>query len=250
MEFLQTPNLPEADVALVAMSGTYQSIVNAIIALGIQVIEIRPCKALDKPVSSHADMLIHPLGNKRIVVESGEEYLKHQFIQNGFDVLLSNICVSSAYPHDVLFNAGRIGNQLIANVSSLDLTIIRYCAENQIQIIPVKQGYAKCSIIVVDDHSIITADQSIAEAASVAGIDVLIITQGAVELPGYNYGFLGGACGMIGKHVLAFTGNIQVHPDYLKIKNYCSSKKVELLSLTNTALIDIGGIIPLKTKCK
>jgi len=248
MEFLQTPNLPESDVALVAMSGTYQIIINAIIALGIQVIEIRPCKTLSKPISSHADMLIHPLGNKQIIVESGEEYLKHQFIQHGFDVLSSNVCVSSVYPHDVLLNAGRIGNRMIANIAALDKTIIRYCAENRIHIIPVKQGYAKCSIIVIDDHSIITADQSIAEAASVAGIDVLTITQGAVELQGYDYGFIGGACGMIGKNMLAFTGNIQMHPDYLKIKNYCSSRNVELISLTNTALIDIGGIIPLKIK--
>jgi hypothetical protein len=248
MNFLHIPNLPESDVALVAMSGTYQTIINAIEVLGIKVIKIRPCQNLSKPVSSHADMLVHHLGGCQVVISKGEEYLKSQLIQNGFDVADSNVCVSNLYPHDVALNAARVGNKLIAKRNVLDQNVLSYCEENRIQIIPVNQGYAKCSTVVIDDQSIITSDPSIAEAAIHADIDVLRIIPGDVELDGYDYGFLGGACGMIGKNLMAFTGNIQTHHDYNKIKTYCSNKNVNILSLTNSSLIDIGGIIPLRIK--
>jgi hypothetical protein len=248
MEFIQTPNLPEADVACVAMSGTYRMMINALEAFGIQVVEIKPSQNLSEPVSCHADMLIHPLGGNQIVIANGEEYLIIKLGKYGFSVTQSNKFISGYYPQDVALNAARVGNKLIANIAALDGTIIRYCEENQVRIVPVKQGYAKCSIVVINEHSIITADPSIAEAANAAGIDVLRITPGYVELHGYEYGFIGGACGMIGKNTLAFTGSIQRHPDYTKIKEFCSNKEVDLVSLTNAALIDIGGILPLKTK--
>jgi hypothetical protein len=248
MEFIQTPNLPEADVALVAMSGTYRKIISALDVLGIQVIEIKPCQSLSKPVSSHADMLMHHLGGDQIVVANGEEYLSTQLNQYGFTVTLSNKCILDYYPNDVALNAARVGSKQIANVAALDKTIIQHCEKNQIQLISAKQGYAKCSVVVINEQSIITADQSIAEAAGAAGIDVLRITPGYVDLDGYDYGFLGGACGMIGKNVLAFTGRIQEHPDYGKIKSYCNNRRVDLISLTDSALMDIGGIIPLKAK--
>ena len=45
------------------------------------------------------------------------------------------------------------------------------------EIINVKQGYAKCSICVVSDNAIITADKGIAKAAIQNRIDVLEITR-------------------------------------------------------------------------
>jgi hypothetical protein len=248
MKFVHNPNLPDSDVALVAMSDTYREITDAVRKLGIDVITVKPCSKLSKPVSSHIDMLLHHLGENRVVIANGEEYLKNQLFSHGFVVAESNICVSNSYPDDVLLNAARVGNQLFANYSALDETIKDYCSKQGVRIIPVKQGYAKCSVAVVDESSIITSDRSIANAANAAGLDVLQIEPGYVELKGYNYGFLGGTCGKISKDILAFTGSIQSHPDYKKIKAFCSSKNVKILSLTNSALIDIGGIIPLKTR--
>ncbi len=248
MNFVQIPNLPESDTTLVAVSDTYHEVTNALEALGINVISIRPYRKLSKPVSSHADLLLHHLGGNKIIVADGEVYLKEELHQFGFETIQSNICISDVYPHDVALDAARVGHYLFAKETALDTAIKQYCAENQIQIIPVRQGYAKCSIAVVNEHSIITADESIVEAAQAIGIDVLKIMPGHIQLKGYNYGFLGGASGLISKNKLAFTGSIQTHPDYEKIKSFCSRKNVELISLTNGPLIDIGGILPLKIK--
>lgn len=249
MEFVNHPNLPDSDVALVAMSDTYQDITDAVRKLGIDVMTVKPCSKLSKPVSGHTDMLLHHLGDNRVVIVDGEEYLKNQLASYGFAVTESNKCISAIYPDDVILNAARVGNKLFANESALDETIKNYCGQQGVQIIPVKQGYAKCSVAVVDESSIITADCSIAKAAISAGLDVLQIEPGYVELEGYNYGFIGGTCGKISKDILAFTGLVQSHPNYKEIEAFCRSKNIKILSLTNLPLIDIGGIIPLKTKC-
>ncbi|MDF2631498.1 MAG: hypothetical protein K0Q85_94, partial [Caproiciproducens sp.] len=218
MNFIKTPNLPQSDVALIAISGTYPKIIDALNTLGIETIEIEPCRNLSEPVSGHADMLCHHLGKNQIIIAVQREgYLKAKLESYGFDVISSNKCISKLYPYDVPLNAARVGNYLIANQAALDNTIMNYCKENGVEIIHVKQGYTKCSTIVVDEHSIITADQSIERAAIAARIDTLLIEPGHITLPKYNYGFIGGACGFIGKNKIAFTGNINSHPSYGKM---------------------------------
>nr|WP_319488102.1 hypothetical protein [uncultured Caproiciproducens sp.] len=246
MCFIKTPNLPESDVALVAMSGTYPKIQDALSTLGVQTILTKPCKGLSEPVCSHADMLCHHLGHNQMIVASGEEYLKTELENYGFKVFYSNKRILDLYPGDVILNCARIGDKLIANRNTLDDTITDYCNTNRVEIIPTNQGYAKCSTVIIDSCSIITADSSIAEVAVTAGIETLKITPGHVNLKGYEYGFLGGACGMIGKGKLAFSGDIKKHPDYYRIKCFCDERNVELISLNNGPLTDVGGILPLK----
>jgi len=248
MCFVKTPNLPESDAVLVAVSATYQGIIDSLHALGMESIAVKPCLNLSDPVNSHADMLLHHLGGNKIVVAKGEEYLKSEFESQGFEVTVSNKCISKLYPTDVPLNAARVGNRLIANQASLDGVIISDCIKKSIKIIPVKQGYAKCSTIVVDNHSIITADQSIAKAATAAQIDALLIEPGFIALKGCNYGFIGGTCGFINQNTIVFTGNIKAHPSYNIMKNFFSERDIQIVSLTNGELIDIGGIIALREK--
>lgn len=246
MRFVQTPNLPESDAALVAVSGTYRIVIDALRSFGIEILQIKPCDKLSSPVSSHADMLLHHLEGNQVVAANGESYLIEELQQYGFEAVHSNVCISHVYPHDTVLNAARVGNRLFANKTALDAIVSQYCAQNRIEVIPVRQGYTKCSTVVVNNNSIITADQSIAAAAEAANVDVLKITPGYVKLNGYEYGFLGGACGLIGKSKLAFAGNVKTHPDYEKIKSFCCCKHVELISLFGGELLDVGGILPLK----
>ena len=80
-------------------------------------------------------------------------------------------------------------------------------------------------------------------------MQALKIRDGFIELPGYNYGFIGGACGLISPYKLAFAGDVTRHPDYLAIKTFLHSQKVEAICLHDGNLFDIGGILPIMEKC-
>ena len=66
-----------------------------------------------------------------------------------------------------------------------------------------------------------------------------------MALDGYDYGFIGGACCKISKGVLAFFGNAKAHKCYDDIKAFCKNYNVDLLSLANERLCDIGSFMPI-----
>lgn len=245
MRFLENPNLPESEVGLAAVSGTYGEVIRGLRRCGVETVPTGPRPALARAVQCHADMLCHPLGGARIVVARGEKELRARLEAHGFTVTESVSEIESPYPNDAALNAARIGNRMIANPQILDRTILEDCRENGIELLPVRQGYAKCSVAVVDENSILTPDAGIAAAASSAGLDVLKVRPGFVELPGYPCGFLGGAYGMIGKKRLAFAGDLRTHPDCEKIEAFLRAKQIEIVCLCGGPLLDVGGILPL-----
>ena len=112
--------------------------------------------------------------------------------------------------------------------------------------VTVAQGYAKCAVCVVNDHSIITADAGVSRAAKNAGLDVLDITAGHVALDGYAYGFIGGAAFKIRNDTLAFTGTLDTHPYKERILRFLADRGQKAVFLTDEPIFDIGGAITLK----
>lgn len=247
MPFIEFPHLPEGKVTLAAVSEESPKAIQALEHLGIHVIPTPTYKSLAKAVRSHADMLCHPCGNNEIILAKGCFTLKDKLASFGFHVIEAITALQESYPNDIGLNAFYLNNHtLIGKMKSLDKTIIDVCRQKQIEIQDVKQGYAKCSTVLICENAIITADHSIEAAAKQAGADVLKIQSGFIELPGYEYGFLGGASGLISKNICAFAGTLETHPDASAIHAFLSKYKIESLNMWEGPLVDVGGIIPLK----
>ena len=115
-----------------------------------------------------------------------------------------------------------------------------------LELIPVKQGYAKCSLCIVSENAVITADEGLAYTLCRAGLDVLKIIPGCIRLPGYGYGFIGGCCGKLDAATMAFAGDPLTHPDGKKILSFMERHGVKPRNLLGQGekLIDIGSILP------
>ena len=103
------------------------------------------------------------------------------------------------------------------------------------------QGYTKCSVCVVSDNAIITADRAIATACAAVGIDVLTVSEGHISLPPYNFGFIGGASCACGDNVY-FCGSLDTHPDGESIKEFCKNHGKLAVSLSDGELQDVGSL--------
>ena len=112
-------------------------------------------------------------------------------------------------------------------------------------IISVKQGYAKCSVLAVCNDAIITADRGIAKAAESHEIEVLLIQQGGIYIKGYDTGFIGGCGGMIESKILGTSGSMKLLKDYDNIKDFLRNRNIYIENLGGKELCDIGGILPL-----
>ena len=239
---IREPTLPRGRVTLAAVSSLAAETIAALERCGVACLPVEPCPALAVPVQAHADMVCHPLGGRRVLAARGCEHLLASLRAEGFLPEETQRAPAARYPGDVLLNAARIG-PLCLGSAHCDETLLRFCEEENIRFVPVRQGYAKCSTVIVSREAVVTADPSIAAAAEGCGLDVLRIRPGFVELPGYSCGFPGGA-GAIFQN-----GSYQLSYDRIKArlrgllrkargKNHPSSAVVKILDLLHHANAD------------
>ena len=243
--FVREPNLPRGRVTLAALSARAERVREALAGLGCAVLAAEPCGALLPAVDAHADMLCHPLGGRDVVAARGNARLFESLAAAGVAPRWSERELQPSYPGDVLLNAAEVGRFCFGS-AHCDESLRAAWEERGQMFVPVRQGYAKCSTAIVSREAVVTADPSIAKAAAGCGLDVLRIREGFVELPGFSFGFLGGACGKLSRDTLAFAGDLRTHPDCAAIEAFLRSHGVFALSLCGGPLRDVGGILPLR----
>lgn len=246
--YIANPNLPEGSVSLGLVDiRADNEIVRSLKEAGVEVIKCGRCPELYDAVSCHPDMLMHHLGGNNIVIApNAPEETVSELARFGFNIIKGEKRVSGKYPGDVAYNVARIGDYAICNVKTTDTVLLDCLTSMGVRILNIKQGYAKCSICIVDRHAIITSDEGIYKFLSKYDFDILKISPGHIALAGLDYGFIGGASGLIGKGLLSFAGRIDGHPDYDRIQRFLWEHSVGIKSLSCGVLADIGSFIPLK----
>ena len=210
---------------------------------GYKLLKIPLINSFDEPVAAHPDMCVLKLGKQLFVRDSVKELFTYysEIEVTGETSGLEKL----KYPYDVSLNCAVVGKRLICNEKHTDKKVLAFARELKYEIINVNQGYAKCSTCVVGDNGIITEDESIEQACRKSGIDELKIAKGHVRLNGYNYGFIGGCSGLIEDNLLAFNGNVFLHPDGEAIHAFCRKHGTEVLNLCDEPLYDVGSIVRL-----
>ena len=184
---------------------------------------VGPIPFVDIPINTHPDILYCKLKDDEVFI--GDENL-----------------LSSKYPGDTRYNACSTGKYFIHNLKYTDEKLLKRAKELGLKLVDVKQGYSKCSIVVIDENSVITYDEGISKALINEGLNVLLISPGHVKLEGYATGFIGGASGKIGDEII-FNGNLRFHPDFDRIETFINIRGLKLKYFTEYELTDIGSII-------
>ena len=249
--FVEYSNLPhEADTLLIGEK--YADILQfSLKKIGIQPKLIPDNPDVDERLSGHADLSVFHAGGDRIYLApflEGTDFHK-SLSKLGADVVFPERIQNKTYPNDAQLNACSLGKSLICTPHVTADEIVNYFTNKQgTNLILSRQGYAKCSVCVVDDSSLITADRGIAEAAKSNGLDVLLINAGYIDLPGFSYGFIGGAACRLSDRLMAFTGVLDRHPDKQAILAFIRARGFEPVFLTEKRIFDIGSAIPLTEK--
>lgn len=219
--------------------------------LGIEPIFIPDNPNVDGRLSGHADLSVFHAGGEEIWLAP---YLRGsafaaRLAALGARVHIADISQSPVYPRDAQLNIAALGSAFIYNPKASYAPVTEYLAAAcGMRGAPVRQGYAKCSVLVVDEHAIITQDAGIARAARGIGLDVLEIAPGHVALDGFEYGFLGGASFKLAEDTVAFTGTLAAHPDWARISAFLAARGVSAVYLTAQPLFDIGSALPITEK--
>jgi hypothetical protein len=216
-------------------------------SMGIQVIKTIKCDDVYEAISYHPDICIHPIDNSTLVVAPNVfEYYSYIFKNTSIKLIKGEKVLKSNYPYNVAYNVARVSRYAIHNFRYTDEKLLYYLKKKGIELINVKQGYSKCSVSIVNNNAMMTSDPSIFKRCSGYDIDILFIDAGYIELPGFDYGFIGGATGCISKNEFLFTGEYNNHPSRDKINQFLSKYGKKPIILSSKKIIDIGSIIPLK----
>lgn len=244
--FLINPNLPANKVTTVFANIDEDALKSVFDEVAIKVVNVTENPLLDTPISKHADILANYVGKSILLVDKNQVELCNLIEDyDGKSVLIDKI--QSPYPNDCLLNFADIGDYIICNKSILTEQIVKYLPKKEI--IDVKQGYSKCSVCICNHNTVITDDISIYNALlQYDNINSLLVEKGSVRINEYNYGFIGGCCGLIDKNLLLFNGDLSTHTDFDKIQKFLYDNNIKYIDVKNKPLTDIGSIIPIIEK--
>lgn len=204
----------------------------------IEPIWIPSIDGIETPLRRHLDLQCVFLPDVCICCPQTYSFYKNN-LKNIF-VVCGSYTPKSPYPADIAYNAARVGKHLFCKISDTDPVILDYTQKQQLTLVNVAQGYTKCSLIPVSEKAIITADPSIAQAATANGFDVLFTTNDGILLPGYSNGFIGGTCAQTAKTFLFF-GNLTKHRDFKKITHFLKKYGKDFLQIPSAPLTDLGS---------
>ncbi|MBE7017356.1 MAG: hypothetical protein E7420_04280 [Ruminococcaceae bacterium] len=211
---------------------------NSLISLGFDVYWLPNNEEIDEKLSSHADLSVFVYKKTAILAKYLKENKLVNFLTNrGFNVIISDFCQSAQYPNDINLCAALIGDRIMHHIRFTDKNILDLITDY----IDVKQGYTRCSCLVIND-SVITSDKGIEAALKSYNIETLLIDENGIVLDGYDRGFIGGASFVAGDTVY-FTGDIYKHPSGKIITDYISAHNFKICCLSDDVLFDIGGAV-------
>lgn len=239
-----SPRVPRTKVKLALVSGEYPFLAEFLRKQGIEPILTEADERLPKPVRFHPDMQLCKLNEEcMFVLKNGGLARKLSAYNINARETAAEPC--EAYPNDAICNALALNECFVCSEKSIDRAVAAEADRLGYKTVSVKQGYTACSVAVVDERSVITADAGIAKTLAENNFAVLRISPGFIKLPGYDYGFIGGCCGLIAPKVLTVTGRLSNHPDGEVIGRFIAERGVSVIEMTDGELLDVGGIIPL-----
>lgn len=200
-------------------------------------------------ISSHVDIYISKIKDTLIIEKAMYDNIKEKVLDNDICIVRGNETVKNPYPNDILYNVCAIGNNAIHNFKYTDKKLLEIIDKKGLNKININQGYSNCSIAVIDDNSAIVSDKKIANMLQEYGIDTLYIDEKLdiklLDKKG-NYskmsGFIGGAIERMENNVIVF-GDLNKIDKENKIRNFITSRNLNVIDFKGFDVIDYGGII-------
>ncbi|AGK97917.1 DUF6873 family GME fold protein [Clostridium pasteurianum] len=208
---------------------------------GFEPIIVPPSKSLYNAICGHPDMLLHIIDKKNIVVHNTMEMSFIYILKNlNYNVIKSHNSLKETYPYDIFLNAISTNDIFLHNLKYTDKNLISMVKGKKL--LNVKQGYSKCSTALINDSAAITSDIKIHDILTSNGVKVLLVPPGNIELPGLNYGFIGGTCGIVEDGSIAFFGNLDNYLYGDMVFKFLIQQDVKPIFLSKGNLIDRGTL--------
>jgi hypothetical protein len=190
-------------------------------------------------ISGHPDIFITQVDDRIIVAPNLPMFFQNLLTENKISFTKGEKPVGSRYPETSFYNAVITKNFIIHQTNQTDDSILRLCLQKVK--ISVKQGYTRCNLISLNEKKMITSDQGIYQELTKKGIETLFVDPRGIKLHGFDYGFFGGTCGILGNK-LFIIGNLRFFAEGRIVRDFIENSGMEVIELYKGPLFDGGGI--------
>lgn len=229
-------------IAIIAGNAN-DEIINNLEEIGFTVIKTIECIDTYEEIMYHPDIVITKISDNEIIIDPKYyDYYKDKLDSFDISIYKGYKTVEDKYPKNIIYNAAIIGENAIHNFKYTDRRLTELLKTKKMNFINVNQGYTKCSTVTIANKAIITSDKTIYTKSKDHGIKSLLIDSKQIILPGFEYGFIGGASGFY-KDTLYFTGKIDTHSSRNDILSFLEDMDIKVKYLSNKPAIDLGSII-------
>ena len=167
------------------------------------------------------------------------------------EVIRGKKSIGHKYPETVPYNAVGVGNILIHNLLYTDLSILESCGKiwkKSVQL-NVNQGYTRCNLLALNENNFITSDFGIKKVLEENGRNVFYVDPHQITLPGHDYGFFPGCCGLVDDYVVV-CGALKHLKECKELKKFIRRNNMKIIELYNGELVDVGSIFFIRNQKK
>lgn len=189
-------------------------------------------------ISGHPDIFICAKYNKLAVAPNSPEELQKYLTDKSIQFNIGSSGIGNRYPQTAKYNAIVTDQYLIHNTNITDKNLLSMFDSKEI--IHVKQAYTRCNLIPLKNNRFITSDKGIEKTLLNEGLEVLYVNPEGIILPGFENGFIGGACGIY-QDSLFFIGNLDHFQEGQKIRKF--TFEYNIIELYDGPLFDGGSLI-------
>lgn len=191
-------------------------------------------------ISGHPDIFFCPTPAGLIVAPNLPGKYLEILKQHEIKYVLGQSDVGFKYPETARYNSLVTDRIIIQNETISDNSI---CNLNpDLEIINVKQGYVRCNLLALPNHTFITSDRGIEKSLRNSSLEVLFVDPSSVKLEGFDHGFFGGVCGLR-ENILFVCGSLKYFKENALIESFISQAGVSIIELYDGQLVDVGTII-------
>ncbi|NQT22461.1 MAG: hypothetical protein HQ579_03365 [Candidatus Omnitrophica bacterium] len=195
-------------------------------------------------IASHPDIFFFEVDKKTIIyADTVHRKIINKLSRVGLSLIKAQKRPSGSYPETSLLNAVNTGTYVFHNVEHTDESIKIEAQKRNLKLIHVNQGYSRCSVIPLNNNSIITSDAGIAGKATREGLKVLLVSEAEILLPGERNGFIGGCSGIMHDGTVFFLGDITIHPNFKEIDLFIKNCGLGYRYIRSLALFDAGSLL-------
>ncbi|MFK5856125.1 MAG: hypothetical protein QM503_08355 [Bacteroidota bacterium] len=190
-------------------------------------------------ISGHPDVFMCLIVNELVIAPNTPVGFKDLLNNSNIKYTEGKKIVGNNYPKTAGYNAVVTENYLIHKLKITDTKILELCADKQA--IHVNQAYTRCNLLPLKDDSFITSDKGIFDTLLSKNLNVLLVRQKDIILPGFDYGFFGGACGVY-KDTVFIVGSLDRYNDGEKVRAFLLNMGYEIIELYDGPLFDCGSL--------